>query len=32
MVRRMWVLVAVWTAVLAGGAIAEADACLRQYH
>ena len=32
MVRRVWVLVAVWTAMLAGGAIAQADACLRQYH
>ncbi|HWM08290.1 MAG TPA: hypothetical protein VNO82_03070, partial [Solirubrobacteraceae bacterium] len=32
MARRVWVLVAVWTAVLAGGAVAQADACLRQYH
>jgi hypothetical protein len=31
MVRRAWVLVAVWTAVLAGGATAQADACQRQY-
>ncbi len=32
MLRRVWVLAAVWTAVLAGGATAQADACLRQHN
>ena len=32
MVRRVLAVAAVWTAMLGGGAIAEADACLRQYH
>ena len=32
MVRRVLVLFVAWAAVLSGGAVAEADACLRQYH